>query len=387
MESLFGKLTAGNRFFFSEFSYIPMKMTIKTILASTLATSWLALSGITHAGVCTNASFSIPAFHFSKTYHNAAENPAAGTLLPNVHSWQLDKYSATCFCSTSKTPRRTYFFTRIWLESAGGETINGKDIQFFRINPYVEVGVELFLGGAVQRYMPLPWWNPLTNDEAQGEDSCTYNTAVSSYMVDRHNLDTGTRGRVHLRISKPFSGTVNVPAFVVFQLLGATDSSAEYNAFPLENLVMSLNVSVPQSCTLAAGQVASIDFGALPPEALATPGGADKNAVKRTFQIQCNNIASGAAVQLSLEGQPQGQDPRYLATSHSAVGIAMESSGKLVPPTPPGATPAGSQHIPIALDYQSQQAQFQLLAWPVKMTTRPSPAPFQGSATLRFDFE
>lgn len=364
-----------------------MKMTIKTILASTLATSWLALSGITHAGFCSNAGLNIPALHFNKTYHNAAENPAAGTLLPNLHSWQLDKYSATCYCSASRTPRRTYFFTDIWLESADWETINGKDIKFFRINPYVEVGVELFLGGAVQRYMPLPWWSPYTNDEAQGEESCTYNPSSSSYIVERHNLDTGTRGQVHLRISKPFSGTVNVPAFTVFRLLASTDDAVQGNIFSLASLVMSLNVSVPQSCTLAAGQVASIDFGALPPEALATPGGADTNAVKRTFQIQCNNIASGAAVQLSLEGQPQGQDPRYLATSHSAVGIAMESSGKLVPPTPPGATPAGSQHIPIALDYQSQQAQFQLLAWPVKMTTRPLPGPFQGSATLRFDFE
>lgn len=318
-------------------------------------------------------------FRFDKVFSDPASN-AQGMVYPLAYEWNLGKsYPVVCACNgNGKVPREIRYSTKTELSLGANRPVGGKTIQFYQVNRYLQAGTEIYLAGGTLNFLPTPFVNQSNKDTDSVE--CRDGYAINT-------LGSGARGRVHLLISRPFVGTVQVPEFKVLDMYGSMGTPNEVLYWPLVSLYMSLSVTVPQNCMLAAGQQTVIDFGEIPLSSLPPAGAAGKHAVNRVFHIQCTNISAGVSVHLSLEGRSHGQDPRFLETSHSDVAIALESGGRLVPPTTPGTTPTSSQLIPIALDFQSLQAQFQLLAWPVRMTGRPAPGPFQGNASLRFDFE
>lgn len=325
-------------------------------------------------------------FAFNKTL-GSTEGNVGGSVLADAHSWNTGgHYNVNCDCLAPGQEYRSnvFFSTKTTLNKGVSRTINGAVIQFYEINRNLQVGTEIYLGEGVQAFRATPW---------EGVDNLTTTSSrcpVVGGAIDatvRVPLTTARRGRLHLFINSPFTGSVSVPEFKVLDLYGNMTSPKPMSVRPIMSLFMSVNVVVPPRCQLAAGQQTSIDFGALSPAQLASPGAGRQGVVKRNFQIQCSNVSAKVKVSLALEGRPYGQDARYLKTSHGGIAIAMESGGKLVPPSRPGSTPASNQLIPIALDYPSLKARFDLLAWPVKMQPRPEPGAFQGNATLLFDFE
>ena len=340
----------------------------------------LLLGGVASAGVCepvgTAQKFS---FAFNRVF-TAPEENAANALYPNAYEWNLGRvYSGRCVCPSRSLPAGTYFTTRTSLVKGVIRTVNGVNVQFYEINRNLQLGTEIYLAGLVKDFRPTPW-SSLFNENT-GSFNCSNGYAPVA------NFETGSRGRLHLLISRPFVGVINVPEFKVLDVYGSMGDANAVPTRPLVGLFMSMSVTVPQNCKLVPGQSTTIDFGPLISSQLASPGGARQSAVSRNFAIQCTNISAGVRINLSLEGRPHGRDARYLETSHQNVAVAMESGGKLVPPSVPGALPAGNQLIPIALDYDNLRALFDLIAWPVRMTERPAPGAFQGSATLKFDFE
>lgn len=337
--------------------------------------------GTADAGSCEPVgNMSKFSFAFDRTFSSPDEN-AEDALYPNAYEWNLGQsYIGRCACPGSSIARGTYFSTRTSLPNGVGRVVNGVNIQFYEINRNLQLGTEVYLAGEVKKFRPTPW-TKLYN-EGIGKLTCQNGFTVGDIM-----FESGSRGRLHLLIRRPFVGTIRVPEFKVLEVLGSMNDATTVPAKPLVGLFMSMNVTVPQNCRLAAGQLTTIDFGALIPASLANPGAVGQKPVQRTFHIKCTNISAGVKINLALEGRPHGTDARYLETTHPNVAVAMESSGKLVPPSAPGALPAGNQLIPIALDYDNLRALFDLTAWPVKMSERPAPGGFQGSATLKFDFE
>lgn len=355
--------------------HIKIRRSIGVMLLSFL------LGGMANAGPC-EPTGSVPrfSFAFNRTFTSPDDN-AAGALYPNAHRWELgDTYVARCACAGAETPFKVFYTTRTELPKGERRTVNGVPLQFYVLNRNLQVGVEVFLAGEVRQYKAVPW-DSLSN-EMTGQRRCR-----NGESIDSRPFETGSRGRVHLLISRPFVGTLNVPEFKVLDVFGVQGYATAPGSVPMVSLFMSMGVTVPQNCKLAAGQQTTIDFGPLIAGQLARPGAARQSAVSRTFQIQCTNISAGVKINLALEGRPHGRDARYLETTHQNVAVAMESAGKLVPPSLPGGTPAGGQLIPIALDYDNLRALFGLTAWPVKMVENPTPGGFQGSATLKFDFE
>lgn len=321
-------------------------------------------------------------FSFNKEYNNSAESPAAGTVLTNAYSWDLGRsYEALCFCQGESVLNGPTFFTTFSSLPLGeNRLVNGANLQFYRLNDYVQVGVEVYVAGNVERYLPTPWYR--TSNQLTDARPCN-----SEGMAPVNNYETGSKGRLHLLISRRFVGTITVPRTTLLSMYGSKQHSESPPFLPMVELSMSLSVTVPQNCTLAEGQPRTFDFGTLSPADVASPNEAAKNAVSRSFWIQCSNIAAGVKINLSLEGHPSQQSPFYLSSSHPDVALSLTSDGRLVVPTIPGLAPTGLQLIPFQYYPQLQGGELKLEAWPVKMRPLPAPGAFQGSATIRFDYE
>ncbi|WP_162787850.1 fimbrial protein [Chromobacterium haemolyticum] len=320
-------------------------------------------------------------FSFNKDYNTTAEAPSAGTVLVDAYSWDLGRnYEARCFCQGQSSLNGPMFYTTASAFPLGQtRLINGANIQFYQLNDYVQVGVEMFMAGNIQRYLPTPWYR--ASNELYQTVPCNNDLAFAD------TYRTGSKGRLHLLISRRFVGTVTVPRITLLQIYGS-DSHSEAPLFlPMTELSMSLSVTVPQNCSLAEGQPRTFDFGTLSPADVASPNEAAKNMVSRSFWIQCSNIAAGVKINLSLEGHPSQQSPLYLSSSLPDVALSLTSDGRLVVPTIPGLAPTGLQLIPFQYYPQLQGGELKLEAWPVKMRPLPAPGAFQGSATIRFDYE
>lgn len=321
-------------------------------------------------------------FSFNKEYNNTAETPTAGTVLANAYSWDLGRsYEALCLCQGQSSLNGPMFYTT-FSSLRLGETrlINGVNIQFYRLNDYIQVGTEVHIEGNVRQLLPTPW------DRFSNKDFRKWN-CNSEGMASVSNFITGSKGRLHLLISRRFVGTVTVPRITLLQIYGSNQHSEAPLLLPMTELSMSLSVTVPQNCSLAEGQPRTFDFGTLSPADVASPNEAAKNAVSRSFWIQCSNIGAGVKINLSLEGHPSQQSPFYLSSSHPDVALSLTSDGRLVVPTIPGLAPTGLQLIPFQYYPQLQGGELKLEAWPVKMRPLPAPGAFQGSATIRFDYE
>lgn len=340
----------------------------------------LMFSSLSMAGACKPSGGNAKRFDvaFIKTFTDTSDN-SAGALFANTHNWDLGgSYPGSCTCWTSQSKRNIHYTTIINSDLLEGavKSVNGRNVQFYRINKNLEVGSEIYIQGALRNYFPIPFSNL---DNKSEETGCSGTSMSVSFT-------SGSKGKVHLLINRPFVGTSVIPATKLFDLY-ASMTIPSPPSLPIAAVYLSAEVTVPQNCKLAPGQQTTIDFGELLPPQLASPGSGGLNAVNRSFQIQCANISAGVKINLALEGRPHELDARYLETTHQDVAVAMESGGKLVEPNVPGAIAGPQQLVPIALDYPSQKAQFDLSAWPVKMRARPQPGAFQGSATLKFDFE
>lgn len=320
-------------------------------------------------------------FSFNKEYNNSAESPAAGTVLPNAYSWDLgSNYEGLCYCQGQSTLEGPMFYTT-FSSLPLGETrlVNGVNIQFYRLNDYIQVGTEVHMEGNVRQLLRTPW------DRVSNQLIQTWK-CNSEGMVSVGNFRTGSKGRLHLLISRRFVGTVNVPRTSLVSIFGSNQHREAPLFLPMAELFMSVSVTVPQSCTLAEWQPTTFDFGTLSPADVASPNEAAKNAVSRSFWIQCSNIGAGVKINLSLEGRPSS-NPFYLSSSHPDVALGLASDGRRVFPTQPGLAPTGMQLIPFQYYPQFQGGELKLEAWPVRMRPLPAPGAFQGSATIRFDYE
>ncbi|MDT4881632.1 hypothetical protein FQZ97_1175070 [compost metagenome] len=66
--------------------------------------------------------------------------------------------------------------------------------------------------------------------------------------------------------------------------------------------------------------------------------------------------------------------------------IVLRHDGKPLPPVPQNAKPGPEHIIPLTFDQGSQRGEFQLEAYPIKLTPTLPPGTFNSQVTLKFDF-
>ncbi|MBT8767715.1 fimbrial protein [Metapseudomonas boanensis] len=343
----------------------------------------LAIPGLAHGGVCSPDS-GAPAFDFSfKATFNSPEENSHLKVMPNAYEWNLGRnYPGSCSCSKpgGTIPAEFHFTTKTDLAKGYTAAVNGEQRQFFQVNRNIQVASEVWIDGERLQFVPMPL-DSLSNLKT-GTFGCG-----SDGRVDVH-FTTGSKGRLHLLIDKPFIGESVIPRTKLFDLMAIMEGTSATGAPPMVNVWMSGSVVVPQSCQLAPGQAMTIDFGNLTPWELPAPGESPQHTVSRTFKVQCKNISDTVAINLTLEGNHHLEQRNALAVNdRNDLAIILKNDGRIVPPLAENAAPSPSHLIPLTFSQADQSGEFNLEAYPIKTKEHVEPGQFTSQATVKFEFE
>ncbi|ENL8516764.1 fimbrial protein [Providencia rettgeri] len=148
----------------------------------------------------------------------------------------------------------------------------------------------------------------------------------------------------------------------------------------LTRIYANLNITVPQSCVLNAGQVIMIDFGPVSSAAFQSAGMPAQGVppVTRSVSVQCDNIQAGAALTMRLQANKTSGNA--IVSNNSDVGFTvMDTAGKTLIPNNLGSV------IPFLLS--GSRANVGIRVQPVSITGKqPKEGPVTSEAYLRVDF-
>ncbi|MGU7815032.1 fimbrial protein [Burkholderia sp. AW49-1] len=251
-------------------------------------------------------------------------------------------------------------------------------MQFFKLNDNIQIAIEV-IGE------PIPFENRKLGDPiGLYWDIC--DTSGVQDKIDANRL--GAVGTIHLLVDRPFVGSLEIPRRKIAEV-GVSWAEPALGPLPVTREVFfGAKIDIPQSCKLTPGQNMVIDFGTRNREMFARPGQPPILPVERNYTLQCKTTGPSVKVDLVLEAEPHVREKRYIKTSNSGVGIAVESSGKLIAPKPSGvASAAPDQRLPIDVDYASKRAAFGITAFPVRTVNLPATGAYKGEATIKFEFQ
>ncbi|HDS3819415.1 TPA: fimbrial protein [Morganella morganii] len=153
------------------------------------------------------------------------------------------------------------------------------------------------------------------------------------------------------------------------------------SAQAVQNVYLSLNITVPQTCSINAGQTVTVDFGNVSTGAFKTAGGRARgvNPKESTLSVTCDNIAAGTNLRMRL--QANNVAGNIVISNNSDVGfIVTDSSDKELTPN------SLSSFIPFYLDGNTR-ANARIRVYPASVTgVRPDEGPVTSQAYLRIDF-
>ncbi|MHA3817660.1 fimbrial protein [Pseudomonas sp. MAHUQ-55] len=327
-------------------------------------------------------------FNFEATFTSPEQNTHK-QLMANAHTWSLGgNYPIICGCANpGRSPRDEILYTaKTSLVKGYTAMINGKERQFYKVNRNIQVASEVWIHGPAQKYEPAPF----TSVSNENGWSVFSEKCLSNYQVHLNSgggITSGSKGKLHLMIDKPFIGQSIIPRTKLLELFAGIEGTTP-GGDAIANIWMTGTVTVPQSCELAPGQATTIDFGNLNSWQLAEPGETPQRTVSRTFQIQCKNISEMVAVNLTLEGNPHDVQTNALAVNdRSDLAIILKNNGRIVPPLREFATPKPENIIPLDFNQAEQKTQFDLEAYPIKAEKHLEPGEFKSQVTLKFEFE
>ncbi|WP_250325948.1 fimbrial protein [Morganella morganii] len=149
----------------------------------------------------------------------------------------------------------------------------------------------------------------------------------------------------------------------------------------VQNVYLSLNITVPQTCSINAGQTVIVDFRNISTGAFKTAGARAQNINPKesTLSVTCDNIASGTNLNMRL--QANNVAGNIVISDNSDVGfIVTDSSDKELTPN------SLSSFIPFSLDGNTR-ANARIRVYPASVTgVRPDEGPVASQAYLRIDF-
>lgn len=241
--------------------------------------------------------------------------------------------------------------------------------QFYKVDDYISVALK-YSFSCGDYYYPFNRAGLLTGDCSVSNHPTTTTQTLQDFQYQSQ-----------IRIDKKIvSGTYTKNIFLgtdgMCQPYGCANKSVTLN-----NIYLNLNITVPQSCVLNAGQVVTVDFGNISSSAFNTAGAkpVGVNAITRSITVQCDNIAASTAMTMRL--QANNVSGNAVVSDNSDVGFIVADSGGN--PLTPNSL---SSVIPFVLD-SSEQANVTIRVYPVSITgNKPSEGTVTSQAYLRVDF-
>ncbi|WP_192830795.1 fimbrial protein [Klebsiella michiganensis] len=340
------------------------------ILGITLA-GWSSVAW-GYTGFCTpvNGTMSYN-YNFGTMNITDFANNVAGKSFPDAYTWDLGtSYRETCDCDPSDTTTKSYAYISAVTNLAFGHSDGEK--QYFMVNDYLEVSTDIYIYGDKQAYVNVPF-SSVSNE-------------YSKICADRNNGGTGEqagsggKGKLSLYIKKPFVGTVNINSVKVVDVYTSLNS-ASYGGTPVSSVFINGQVIVPQTCSINAGQIVTVDFGSFMSGEFKNKGQMPSDYTPKTITvpIKCNGMDANASLTLRFQAEASAEEPAAIKTSNDDVGVQItDDSGKVIEPN--------SGLIPFQLD-DNLQATVTFHAAPISTTgNAPAEGTFSATAYIRVDF-
>ncbi|SHM20169.1 minor fimbrial subunit [Morganella morganii] len=244
--------------------------------------------------------------------------------------------------------------------------------QFKRVDDYISVALgrdSPCIGSTGKIYVPF-------NERVYGNGNCTPVDYNNGGIITIFARDWQSRLRIDRKIvSGTYSKNILIGQFGFCQPDNCTSPQV------VQNIYLSLNITVPQTCSINAGQTVIVDFGNISTGAFKTAGARAQNINPKesTLSVTCDNIASGTNLNMRL--QANNVAGNIVISDNSDVGfIVTDSSDKELTPN------SLSSFIPFALDGNTR-ANARIRVYPASVTgVRPDEGPVTSQAYLRIDF-
>lgn len=265
----------------------------------------------------------------------------------------------------------------VWMKF-NGESVSApgfyqRNYVYHKVDDYISVGVSwshpCYNGGAI--YAPF-------NIAVLHAINCDLNIAgggVNKSPFEDKQVETS------VRIDKKIVNGTFSRNILVAQVGWCHPGPCQSAQF-VRNIYLDLNITVPQSCELNAGQVININFGNISSGAFKTAG-VGAQGVKpqsRNVSVRCDNVAGNAQLTMRLQADKTNGNV-VVSDENNDVGFRVTNNSG-VPLIPNNL----SSVIPFTLDSNARQ-NVTIQAYPVSVTgNKPAEGPVTSRAYFRVDF-
>lgn len=288
--------------------------------------------------------------------------------------WQASSASGTyAFSDTCNGNRSTYYSATV----GPGMTLATTDgtTNWYNIpgNDYLQVASQIY-----------------TVDNRYGSDyrnvpfSDLQNYCGTGLIFCGSTLASGSKVKINLKIKKKFVGASYIVNQTIAYFYGNQGGSGQGNGTPMAQINLNATMTVPQSCSINAGQVVEFDFGTLSAQSFAAAGAGNKpstaTTLTKTVDIECNNIAAQTTLTLRLEAS--NTSGNAVVSNNKDVGyiLADFNNNQLTPNL-------STSKIPFTLD-DNDKSSVVLRSWPISITgSKPEVGTVTATGYLRADFD
>jgi len=225
-------------------------------------------------------------------------------------------FAGRAYCSVPMTNQPVYFSGEATL------TQSGMTAGFLKLNDYMDVKIEIYIGGNQMQYFEVPF-NAISNNANQ--NNCTPpNTILGNEFA------SGAKGRVTFMITKPIINGVNLQGSEIAKLFGRLGPGAMGSTALSRITISSGVITVPDKCVVNQGTPVVVDFGPIPGTGSRLNGTSYSKPVPIHVKCEGGSFAQGSLnIKLGIQqANPAFSDGKYLSTSgvsdRSELGISLK---------------------------------------------------------------
>lgn len=295
----------------------------------------------------------------------------AGATISNVFDL-AGSFPGRAYCSRTLTNQPVYFTSQAALTKPGSSP------GYLYLNEFMDVKIEIFIGGNLQQYRTVPFDNV---SNGRNQNQCT---PPSSQL--ENEFASGAKGRVTFMITKPIINGVDLTGTEIAQLFGRL-GSGPIGSTPLSLISIASGViTVPDKCRINEGRPVVVDFGSIPGSGSKLDGTRYSQNVPIRVKCEGGSFSQGALnIKLKIhQDNPAFSDGKYLSTSgpgdRSELAISLKDA-------------MGSPVVPNTLynvpGFTNNEGSWNLVAAPLaKSPTSAIPeGAFSASATIVAEFQ
>lgn len=248
--------------------------------------------------------------------HDITSNQPGATVVDEFDLAGM--FQGRAYCSQPMSNQPVYFSAQATL------TQSGMTAGFLKLNDYMDVKIEIYIGGNLQQYKTVPFEN-VSNDVNQN-----YCNVPSTIL--QNQFASGARGKVTFMITKPIINGVNLRGSEIARLFGRL-GPGPMGSTPLSRVTIASGViTVPDKCKINQGTPIVVDFKTIPGTGSRLNGTNYSENVPIHVKCEGGSFAQGALnIKLGIQqANPAFVDGKYLSTQgtvdRSELGIALRDS-------------------------------------------------------------